>query len=514
MKKYLFEILLLLFSVAVPFALDMHLAVYGMLATFLLLLGFRRINYWLFFVFFTFILITCVLFLPEIIWFGHPPVTMIGAFFETDFSESKEFLQSLPFYAHGISLLTLVFGICILYLGKKKKISREKKQWSLTLFMILVGIGSILYRPLMKREELGFSLKYSRVAPAAFYISIYDSVEEYYKLRSELEKGIEGTPSWKVKLVNPHYQNYVLVIGESVRRDYMSLYDFPIENSVFLKNVKGTIVNGYTATAPNTTTALLRMFLKIKDNHFVYADNLISLAKKAGFETYWFSNQGKVGGFDTPIAKIAMQCDHKVFTKKGDYSSKKIYDTVLIPILQRFLKQKTKHPRLFVVHLMGSHPDFPERLEHPIHYHFYNRNISAYLQTIEQTDALLSKIYHLLEVQQVPFSMIYFSDHGLMTKDRNSYFTTLAHGDTNPTKAAYRVPFVLINSDDYSHQKIKVDKSAFNFLKGYAHWLGIEEPTLGRYDFLSPVNDTLKVFNQFKNVLYHDLSEDAVLKEN
>lgn len=120
MKKYLFEILLLLFSVAVPFALDMHLAVYGMLATFLLLLGFRRINYWLFF---TFILITCVLFLLEIIWFGHPPVTMIGAFFETDFSESKEFLQSLPFYAYGISLLTLVFGIYILYLGKKKKIS-------------------------------------------------------------------------------------------------------------------------------------------------------------------------------------------------------------------------------------------------------------------------------------------------------------------------------------------------------------------------------------------------------
>ncbi|EEB64351.1 hypothetical protein CAPSP0001_2757, partial [Capnocytophaga sputigena ATCC 33612] len=32
MKKHLFEILLLLFSVAIPFALDMNLAVYGMLA--------------------------------------------------------------------------------------------------------------------------------------------------------------------------------------------------------------------------------------------------------------------------------------------------------------------------------------------------------------------------------------------------------------------------------------------------------------------------------------------------
>jgi len=39
MKKHLFELLLLLFSVAIPFALDMNLAVYGMLATFLLFLA-------------------------------------------------------------------------------------------------------------------------------------------------------------------------------------------------------------------------------------------------------------------------------------------------------------------------------------------------------------------------------------------------------------------------------------------------------------------------------------------
>ena len=34
LKAYLFEILLLLFSVAIPFALDMNLAAYGMLAPF------------------------------------------------------------------------------------------------------------------------------------------------------------------------------------------------------------------------------------------------------------------------------------------------------------------------------------------------------------------------------------------------------------------------------------------------------------------------------------------------
>ena len=65
MKKYLFEILLLLFSVAIPLALDMNLAVYGMLATFLLFLTLRRVNYWLFAIIFGFVLLTCVLSRPK-----------------------------------------------------------------------------------------------------------------------------------------------------------------------------------------------------------------------------------------------------------------------------------------------------------------------------------------------------------------------------------------------------------------------------------------------------------------
>ena len=84
MKKYLFEIFLLIFSIGLPFALDTALPVYGMLSTFLIFLTLRRLSYWLFFAVFGFVLITSVLFLPQTLWFGHPPATMIGAFFETD----------------------------------------------------------------------------------------------------------------------------------------------------------------------------------------------------------------------------------------------------------------------------------------------------------------------------------------------------------------------------------------------------------------------------------------------
>lgn len=363
------------------------------------------------------------------------------------------------------------------------------------------------------KEYHAFKWSVSRTAIVAFYASIYDNIQEYQAMKKELSKGIEGTPTWQISKVSPPYQNYVLVIGESVRKDYMHLYGFPQENTPFLDKVHGTIIDGYTATAPNTTASLLRSFVQMKgEKDFVYINNIITLAKAAGFETFWFSNQGISGNWDTPIAKLAFLCDHKEFTKKGDYASMNYHDSILLPLLQRALQQKSLSPRLFILHTMGSHVNFEARLEHPIHFDYYNRKLSAYIQTIEQTDTLLKGIYEALQRQGAPFSMLYFSDHGLMTQDRASIFASLTHGDTSPNKACYRVPFVLLSSDDAAHKVLKVNKSAFYFLDGFAQWLGIQEASLRpNYDFRSSESDTLKVFNQYENVPFDGLKEDKIV---
>lgn len=439
---------------------------------------------------------------------------MIGAFFETDWQESKEFVQSLPLYSYAFSLLTLLFGGYILYLGKKKSYARGRKQSIITLVIGILATGLTLYRPLAKMKEYhAFKWSVSRTAIVAFYASIYDNIQEYQAMKKELSKGIEGTPTWQISKVSPPYQNYVLVIGESVRKDYMHLYGFPQENTPFLDKVHGTIIDGYTATAPNTTASLLRSFVQMKgEKDFVYINNIITLAKAAGFETFWFSNQGISGNWDTPIAKLAFLCDHKEFTKKGDYASMNYHDSILLPLLQRALQQKSLSPHLFILHTMGSHVNFEARLEHPIHFDYYNRKLSAYIQTIEQTDTLLKGIYEALQRQGAPFSMLYFSDHGLMTQDRASIFASLTHGDTSPNKACYRVPFVLLSSDDAAHKVLKVNKSAFYFLDGFAQWLGIQEASLRpNYDFRSTESDTLKVFNQYENVPFDGLKEDEIV---
>ena len=87
----------------------------------------------------------------------------------------------------------------------------------------------------------------------------------------------------------------------------------------------------------------------------------------------------------------------------------------------------------------------------------------------------------------------------------------MVHGTS---KEAFEIPFVQINSDDTQHKMLKVQKSGFHFLSGYAHWLGIRENSLNpEYHFLSDKNDTIEVFNQYENVPFNSLPEDPILTD-
>lgn len=47
------------------------------------------------------------------------------------------------------------------------------------------------------------------------------------------------------------------------------------------------------------------------------------LANRAGFQTWWFSNQGQIGEYDTAIASIAKRADEVQFLKSGDFEADK-----------------------------------------------------------------------------------------------------------------------------------------------------------------------------------------------
>ncbi|MDW5502177.1 sulfatase-like hydrolase/transferase [Serratia proteamaculans] len=65
-------------------------------------------------------------------------------------------------------------------------------------------------------------------------------------------------PNWIVDAGNSKQANYVIVVGESMRRDYMSLFGYPTQITPFLDQVKGIFYSDYISTAPNTFESLPR----------------------------------------------------------------------------------------------------------------------------------------------------------------------------------------------------------------------------------------------------------------
>ena len=59
-------------------------------------------------------------------------------------------------------------------------------------------------------------------------------------------KQISQSDNWgKSTLENSRYDDYVIVLGESARKDYHHAYGYPIENTPFMSNAKGTLIDGF-----------------------------------------------------------------------------------------------------------------------------------------------------------------------------------------------------------------------------------------------------------------------------
>lgn len=352
----------------------------------------------------------------------------------------------------------------------------------------------------------------------SFYANIYESINEYYTEKQELELASKIISPWNIQFANPKYKNYVLIIGESARKDYLSTYGFNLPTSPFIDNSNGFINSGYISAAPATYHSFLYSFyLNKKDpktNKKDFSYNIITLAKSAGIKTFWLSNQGSIGRYDTIGSRLGMMSDEPYFTKKGAFNISNEDDFKLVDKLEKILKEKTytNNTRLFILHLMGSHTNFCDRLqESEKKYTFINNDVSCYVNTILKTDNLIKDVVSLLKRQNESYSLIYFSDHGLGHTDKeDKEKLNLSHGPK--FKQSYEVPFFKLSSDDTQRTVVNVKRSALNFLYGYSQWLNIKTQELDKdYDFYSNEDDKdIKVFNFEDFVLHNSLEEDKI----
>lgn len=407
--------------------------------------------------------------------YGYPSYQYVSSLFATNVSESLEFLRLIPFKSYCYAFFVMLAPFAIHRLATAFNI----KPYHNKLFILTFALVSFY-------------------ASGAF-LFIHETESSIQKVKEENEQlsRYVNQNEWQdvQQTAQTRYDDYFLIVGESARRDYFHVYGYPVKNTPFLDSTNGVIVNGMESAGTYTIGSLQLMLTQGDKSKWAanYSLNLIGLAEKAGFKTYWISNQGQFGEWDTPISAIAKKSDKSYFTKFRGYDERNISDFELLRILKPMVDSESKTRRLFVIHTMGSHPHACERIEGMDDPYksktAKNAYIACYLSSIKQTDRFLAQLHDLLVHNKNGrrFSMIYFSDHGMAHRDidgitqLNNNFVSKYHHD---------VPLVKISSDDSSRKVLNSQKSGLMFVNGLANWMGIEGKQIQSYDLFDGIADS------------------------
>lgn len=213
----------------------------------------------------------------------------------------------------------------------------------------------------------------------------------------------------------------ILIIGESSSRDYMKVYnpDFPYDDTPWQGDMNANnkdfiffdhAYSSYVQTVPTLERALSERN-QYDDRPFLDSANILDIAKKAGYTTSWFSNQGVFGEYDTAISLMAKTADITKWSHES-YAFSDRYDESLLPLLETVDPSKNN---FIVIHIMGSHIYYNDRYPHEFSKWKkgpYPDGIEAYANSQLYTDWLLKQIYTYGKDKLNLQAMVYFSDHG------------------------------------------------------------------------------------------------------
>ncbi len=406
--------------------------------------------------------------------YGYPDVNAIGSLMYTDNNESLEYIAGLPVKTYlylGVMTVSAVVA-CLLSTPKKRS-------WRLTLFIIffISAFWSSSKDYIQGKSEGITSVFKSGLPEIRFFRDSYNSYAQIRKDNLRYAKVIETSDHWDPVVHDTGYDTYILVIGESVRKDFMQAFGFThYPNTPWMSNRNGIFFDNYISAAGSTTLSLTNALAVREGNIINLNDNVVALANKAGFHTYWISNQHLKGIYDSPVGIMGKKAGfaHFVAPNRSDKGGP---DEMLLPFVRDALAESSGK-QLIVVHLNGSHPQPCSRLTENFDKFIGSRNISCYVKSIENTDKLLSDIAQMAGKDNRRWTMAYFSDHGLMFVDKGTENTNVTHGDS--VKPNFQVPFFITAYDAQSQTRINHFRSGLSMLPLLSQWLGIEDKKLDK----------------------------------
>ena len=348
-----------------------------------------------------------------IVWHCLSPASLM-ALYLTNWRESIDFIESNV----GIVPACIIIAGFVLFLAlaarvnyaflRKMASTRTDTRFGTSLFLVLLGAEALLYY--LPQSSFG-----ELVTDVTTYVEQTQSYGNGHDERYE-SLDIDGAQT----LSSQAPGTVIVVIGESASRDYMHAFtpDFPYEDTPWLDSQLGNpdfnvFTNAYSSwsqTVPVLQRALTEQS-QYNDKEFFESTSILDVAKKSGYTTYWFSNQGRYGQYDSAITLVAKTADRAEWTDDSYNFSDKYDDTLLW-----YLTQVDPNTNNFIVlHIMGSHIYYNNR--YPTEFNQWHGDSEgtspeSYANSIHFTDYILSQVFDYAQKNLNLRAMVYFSDHG------------------------------------------------------------------------------------------------------
>lgn len=407
------------------------------------------------------------IFLSYILIFESPvQQESINAVLQSNTSESREFLfdylniKALLFVTLVISAISYAF-----WWHRKSSILILDR----SLFSLLITLSAL---------ALYISSEHLRLP---HFVS--NAIDEYHaelqQFRKIQEKRKDNTHS-VVASKKAEGETYVIVIGESLNKNHMSLYGYHRTTTPELDALYNqkqilrfdNIYSNHTHTMPVLSLALTEAAQDNQKNYYE-SISIIEILNSANFETFWLTNQNLLGAWDNLVSAVAAESDkiYSINSSIGRSTRTQRHDGDLLPIFERVIAQKTKKNRAIFVHLMGNHgsyclrypdtfkkftgelsdADFGKQINKK-----HSNSINCYDNSVLYNDFVVSSLIKTLQNAEGATSLLYFSDHG------DDVINAKGHNSSNFSYEMTHVPMIVWFSEKYKQRYPEKIEALYN----------------------------------------------------
>jgi glucan phosphoethanolaminetransferase (alkaline phosphatase superfamily) len=382
-----------------------------------------------------------------------------------------------------LNLLPFIFGYAAITFLAIKTTAESISSRTKIIATVLLGLFFVICitaNGLKEREDLEvyYPLSSRILTWTPFYVgSEFIIAERDNKLAQNIQNAHVTYPVLSKKETG--IENYVVIVGESARRSNMNLYGFGLDTTPVESRLRQSMLVFEHARAPASATvfAVPMILSQASPDDFTetaLADNVINIANKTGFNTYWISAQGNSGKSNNYIVAIASLSQHVQWITTR-------YDDDLLPEFDKALAAPGR--KLIFLHINGSHEMACDRYPaSAAWFHTNNEYEDCYNNAIRFTDSFIGEVTKRLN--NSTSSLLYFSDHGL---EKNPQLTSIyMHGSRNPSKEAFDVPqFIWYSPLALSNQPRKTGEiqEPYSTADNYwlmLSWLGISTGIINR----------------------------------